>query len=175
MRRCWWLWRQNANSQKTEITNQKWKKEIWKMTNLHTTTTNITVPRSLAHPLLMLYTKILATDFLELSSTNIKSICCRLTTPPTTYFAYYLWYFFVCCLFVSAPSMMFDSLLKAGLLMIFRQNKLLHFWTWKLVFFSLLSPTVLQSNRVHYYFLWISSHQELSFLLTLMRKEKVTI
>ena len=36
---------------KTEITNQKWKKEIWKMTNLHTTTTNITVPRSLAHPL----------------------------------------------------------------------------------------------------------------------------
>ena len=82
--------------------------------------------------------------------------------------------FFVCCLFVSAPSMMFDSLLKAGLLMIFRQTKLLHFWIWKLVFF-LLSPTVLQSNRIHYYFLWISSHQELSFLLTLMRKENVTI
>ena len=35
--------------QKLQIRNEK--KEIWKMTNLHTTTTNITVPRSLAHPL----------------------------------------------------------------------------------------------------------------------------
>ena len=56
--------------------------------------------------------------------------------------------FFVCCLFVSAPSMMFDSLLKAGLLMIFRQTKLLHFWIWKLVFFFF--SLLLSSNLIEF-------------------------
>lgn len=39
---------------KTEITNQKWKKEKWQTC---ITTTNITVPRSLAHPLDLCYTQ----------------------------------------------------------------------------------------------------------------------
>merc|ERR550534_3170373 len=73
------------------------------------------------------------------------------THHPQDVFCILFMIFFVCCLFVT---MMFNSLLKAGLLMIFRQNKLLHFLNLKnLFFFSSLSPTVLQSNRIHYYFL----------------------
>ena len=93
--------------------------------------------------------------------------------PPYDVFCILFMIFFVCCLFVT---MMFNiACLKQDYLWFLGKPNYSIFEFENFLFFSLLFPTVLQSNRIHYYFLWISSHQELSFLLTLMRKENVTI
>jgi len=152
---------------KTEITNQKWKKER-KMTNLHNYYKHNCSSFLGSSSRFMLYTKIvhnvgywLLRNFLNQSAAD---------SPPAVFCILFM-IFFVCCLWELPQWCSIACFKKQDYLWFLGKPNYSIFEFENLFFLSLLSPTVLQSNRIHYYFLWISSHQELSFLLTLMRKK----